>query len=203
MVAEFGQLTAKDKVLKSLELSSQGLSRKEVSSLLYDSKSPNSRISALRKLMDRHGYVFDEQLHHYVALPNKDTSTKTNKQKSTSTNKQEPTTTINKPVGKQRKSTLQPDYLTQKDVVALKKIIEEFSSLRDSLEAQKEVSGTMESPLAYSSFKGSLQPTTLQLYSGVWEDLNAFCEKHKTTKKTVVNQAIFDFLRKRDETSRG
>lgn len=215
MVAEFGQLTAKDKVLKALELSSHGLSRKEVSSLLYDSKEPKTRLAGLRKLMGRYGYVFDDKVNQYVlsegvSLPNKEPQTKINKQEQTNTNKQEPTTinkeqtNTNNPVVKQRKSTLKPiDSLTQEDVVALKGMIQEFASLKASLEGAKEASGAMESPMTYSTFTGALQSTTLQLYDEVWDALNEFCDTHKVTKKVVVNQAIFDFLRKQDKTGNG
>lgn len=215
MVAEFGHLSPEDKILKALELSSQGLSRKEVSSLLYNTKGDKNRLGALRKHMQRHNYVWDDKVNQYVlsegvSLPNKEPQTKINKQKQTSTNKQEPTTInkeqtkTNKPVVKQRKSTLKPiDSLTQEDVVALKGMIQEFASLKASLEGEKEVSGAMESPLTYSTFTGALQSTTLQLHSEVWDALDDFCGTHKVTKKAVVNQAIFDFLRKQDKTGNG
>ena len=204
MVAEFGHLDPNEKVLKTLELIQKGYSKSEVAIALYDTANPKNRLGALRKLMKRHNYVWNDMEKTYVLL--------NNKQEQTTTNRVVPAP-IRKGVSlKQQTRTMQNEQdtstiLTSEDVRALKELVVLYKSdlegLRGSFASQAETSITeavLDAPLAFTKFQGLLQGTTIQLHSEVWNSLNDFCNEHKVSKKVVVNEAIWDFLKKYGET---
>ena len=198
-MAKFASLSPADKVLKALELSQKGYTRQQIADVLYDTANPKNRLGAIRKLMARNGYVWNETDNIYV---------KDNKQEQTTTNNSKGVTTVTKTnnVTKQTQTSsnkqqptlpfTEEEIIVLKELVLLKSDLEEF---RGALQGSGEVSIAqpgLEVPMDFTKFTGLLQGTTLQLHREVWEGLDDFCKKHKVSKKAVVNEAIWDFLQK-------
>lgn len=187
------QLSADDKVLQALELSRQGFTRQEIADTLYTSPDKKNRLSGLRKLMGRKGYSWDEHLHTYVLLENKQEQTKVLE----TTNKSEPEQTQTKhnkvmsPVS--TNINKQEQTLTSEDIEVLKEIIKLFKTSPEDIQSVLTLNS---SELSFTDFTGALQGSTIQLHQEVWDGLDDFCKKHKVSKKVAVNEAIWEFLKK-------
>lgn len=194
-MSEFAHLTADVKVLKALELSHQGYTRQQIADSLYDTANPKNRLGAIRKLMARNGYVWSDTDNTYV-LSTKQEQTELNnkvttpvrhvkKQTQTSPNKQQGALTLT-----------QEEILELRDMLVLFRShlnghIGDFVAVGDATFREP-----AEAPIPFTKFKGLLQGTTIQLHTEVWEGLDAFCKQNKLSKKAVVNESIWDFLKK-------
>lgn len=154
-----------------------------------------------RKLLNRGGYFLDniekqfvfntdklEQLKQKKAQIKKD---KSSLNVDLQANLQIEQTGKNKPINKNKQGK---ETLIQQELEAiqgirmeLQAVLEQFKSVdkKIPLEAMDDI---------YTDFKGVLQGTTIQLYMEVWEKLDVYVRSQKVNKKTVVNQAIWDFL---------
>lgn len=171
-------LSVDEKIKKAIVLSSQGVSRQAIADELYNSKDNKSRLRSLRELMRNNGYRWDENSHSYISVDtNKQEQTKINKNNE-GTNKQEETKT-NK-------------GLSDEDIAMLNEILVLYRSNQISMAETTATTQTTE----LVDFKGVLKSTTLQLYKGVWDLLDEYAHKSKLSKKTIVNNAIWDYINK-------
>lgn len=197
------QLSPDDKVIQALKLAKQGLTRQEIADMLYSSPDKTTRLNGLRKLMARNGYVWDDEQNVYVVLENKTVlsnkqqesdklhkvlQTNSNKQKQSATNKQ-----VTQPVSTVCTEEVQEAFLTGEDRVLLQELLNALREQSGAFEGHTE-----ETPLhlVFTEFEGYLHSSTMQLHSEVWEGLELFHKKHRVSKKVIVNEAIWDFLKK-------
>lgn len=188
MDTDLVNLTADQKVQKVLELVQEGYSRRDISTMLYNTAKPNDGLNSLRKLMISRGFAWDKEANTYVD---------TNKQKQTATNE----IPVPEVSPEARSDEQKAPVLTGEEILALKELVafkSELEGFREALQSptQAGIGNVVESPLEFTKFRGLLQGTTLQLHSEVWEALDGFCKKYKVSKKAVVNEAIWDFLKK-------
>lgn len=173
-IGEFAELTPEAKFQKALELSQQGLNRTLIATALYKTANEKNRLDSLNKMIKKRGYIWDKELNTYVQRSLEEVKTKSVENKSTNKNKQE--------------------LLIAEELKALRELRMELQATLEQIKGQndEEVRDFTES--VYSSFEGLLQGTTIQLYQSVWDLLDSFVRVRKTTKKAVVNQAIFEFI---------
>lgn len=213
-MTELHALSPEEKVAKAIELGKQGLTRQEIADTLYSSPDKKNRLGGLRKLMARKGYVWDEEQSIYVVmesdtrLHNKQQETEpSRKVVQTNNNKQHQyETNSNKekqPVtDKQVKHTtdimltdaVQGPFLTKEDRVLLQELLKVLREQSGASEGHVEASSSTD--VGFTDFTGYLHGSTMQLYSEVWNGLDEYCKKHRVSKKAVVNQAIWDYLKK-------
>ena len=179
-------LSVEEKVQKAIELSKQGLTRQEIADILYTSSDNKTRLGGLRKLMKRWGYIWSELNNEYVA--EQETVAQLEVTATTVHNEQPVEEPVEPPT----------DVLTQKDIMELKELLTLIKGTAGGLTGVLSGTGTIlsESPISFTEFTGEVQGTTMQLHEEVWTALDAFCKQTKFSKKLIINEAIWDFLKK-------
>lgn len=181
----------------ALDLAKQGITRQEIAIRLYPSSEKKSGLSGLRKLMERRGYVWNEKDSNYQLIAD---SIKFN-------NKQEVEEKIIIPNNTAESVPMKPSELvSSQEIDRVNLSVEDRSLLQELIKALTKQSEAFEghvgerelNPLneGFTDFESHLYNSSMQLHSEVKHELDDFCKKYKVSKKVVVNEAIWQFLKK-------
>lgn len=192
------KLSVEAKVQQALELSTQGLTRQEIADVLYTSSDKKTRLGGLRKLMGRWGYVWNTSTNVYVLSEEIEANSQV-----TATI---PTVHKELPVEESAELPVESatEVLTRVEIMEIKELLMLIKGTAGGLTGALRGTGTIPSEISLdlTEFTEEVQATTMQLHGEVWTALDAYCKRTKFSKKEIVNEAIWDFLKKWGEVEK-